>query len=127
MFLHFDVDPFVLNFLMMFCTFFCCTLMIDICCTFSCLYFPIFRIFMNLFMMLRSSRPEMFYKKVFLEVLQNSKENTCARILTSLKKELWRRCLLVNFAKLLRTPFLTEHLQRLLLDAASANALFFRK
>ena len=82
MFLQFDVDVFVLNFLMMFCAFFCRTLMIDICCTFSWLYLPIFRIFMNLFMMLRSSRPEMLYKKVFLEILQNSKQNSCARILT---------------------------------------------
>ena len=28
----------------------------------------------------RSSRPEVFYKKVFLEISQNSQENTCARV-----------------------------------------------
>ena len=30
---------------------------------------------------------------------------------TLLKKILWHRCFPVNFAKFLRTPFLTEHLQ----------------
>ena len=34
---------------------------------------------------------------------------------TLLKKRLWRRCFPVNFAKFLRTPFLTEHLRSLLL------------
>ena len=41
-------------------------------------------------------------KKVFLEILQNSQENTCARV----KKSLWHRCFPVNFAKFLSTPFL---------------------
>ena len=41
---------------------------------------------------LRSSRPEVFCKKVFFEISQNSQENTCARVsllrpATSLKKE----------------------------------------
>ena len=55
----------------------------------------------------RSSRPE-----VFLEILQNSQENTCTRVSVAqaynfiLKKRLWRRCFPVNFGKLLRTPFL---------------------
>ena len=48
----------------------------------------------------------MFCKKVFLEILQNSQENTCAR--------LWHRCFPMNFAKFLRIPFLTEHLRWLL-------------
>ena len=34
---------------------------------------------------------------------------------TLLKRRLWRRCFLVNFAKFLRTPFFTEHLRWLLL------------
>ena len=34
---------------------------------------------------------------------------------TLLKKRLWHRCFPVNFEKLLRTPFLTEHLRWLLL------------
>ena len=37
----------------------------------------------------RSSFPEVFCKKVFLEIAQNSQENTCARVffLTFIKKE----------------------------------------
>ena len=63
-------------------------------------------------------------KKVFLEISQNSQENTCARVpfnkvaglaYNFIKKRLWRRCFPVNFAKFLRTPFLTEHLRWLLL------------
>ena len=58
-------------------------------------------------------------KKVFLEISQNSQENTCARVsfliklqdsglrtATLLKKRLWHRCFPVNFVKFLRTPFL---------------------
>ena len=54
-------------------------------------------------------------KKVFLEISQNSLENTCARVsfliklqafATLLKKRLLHRCFSVNFAKFLRTPFL---------------------
>ena len=59
----------------------------------------------------RSSRPEVFCRKVFLEISQNSQENTCARV--------WKKRLAqvfpVNFAKFLGTSFLTEHLQWLLL------------
>ena len=54
--------------------------------------------------------------KVFLEISQNSQENTCARVsfiikmqvwpATLLKKRLWHRCLPVNFVKSLRTPYL---------------------
>ena len=64
-------------------------------------------------------------KKVFLEISQNSQENTCARVsfliklqaapATLLKKKLWHRCFPVNLAKFLRTPFFTEHLWWLLL------------
>ena len=56
-------------------------------------------------------------KKVFLEISQNSQENTCARVSffnkvagLRLKKQLWHRCFRVNFTKFLRTQFLTEHL-----------------
>ena len=55
---------------------------------------------------------------VFLKILQNSQENTSARLpffkrnsatllkkpATLLKKRLWWKCFPVNFAKLLRTP-----------------------
>ena len=64
---------------------------------------------------------------MFLEIFQNSQENTCARVsllnkvagsmpATVLKKRLWYRCSPVNFTKFLRTPFLTEHLRWFLLD-----------
>ena len=50
-------------------------------------------------------------KKVLLEVLQNSRKNTCVRasfllkFQTLLKKELWHRCFPVNFAKFQGTFF----------------------
>ena len=40
---------------------------------------------------------------------------------TSFKKRLWHKCFPVNFAKFLRTPFLKEHLWRLLLDTGNYN------
>ena len=58
-------------------------------------------------------------KKVFLEISQNSKENTCASVFfnkvaglwpaTLLKKRPWHRCFPVNFAKFLKNNFFTEH------------------
>ena len=60
-------------------------------------------------------------KKVFLEISQNSQENTCASLyfnkvagLTLSKQRLWQY-FPVTFAKFLRTLFLTEHLRWLLL------------
>ena len=54
-------------------------------------------------------------RKVFLEISQNSQENTCAslcfkkvaglRPATLLKQRLWRRCFLVNFGKFPRKFF----------------------
>ena len=63
-----------------------------------------------------SSRPEVFWKKVFYEMPQNSLENACVRVSflinslfsTLLKKRLWRRWLPVNFAKFIRTSFLQK-------------------
>ena len=64
-------------------------------------------------------------KKVFLEILQNSQENTCARVQNFIKREtlaetlrkkrIWHRWFPVNFAKFLRRPFIIEHLWWLLL------------
>ena len=56
-------------------------------------------------------------KQVFLKISKNSQKNTCAslRPATLLKKRLWHWCFPVNFAKFLRTPFLTEPLWWLLL------------
>ena len=77
----------------------------------------------------RSSLPDVFFKKVFIEISQNSSENSCARVsfliklqasvlspITLLKKRLWHRYFPMNFVKFLRTPFLKEHLWWLLLD-----------
>ena len=60
-------------------------------------------------------------EKVFLEILQNSQENTCARVsvlnkvtglwpATLLKKILWHRCFPVNFCQMFKNTFFTEHL-----------------
>ena len=59
----------------------------------------------------RPPRPPARYgTEVFLEISQNSQENTCIRVSflrdSFLKKTLWHRCFPVNFAKFLRTPFL---------------------
>ena len=45
------------------------------------------------------------WENIFLEISQNTQENTCARV-SLLKKRLWHRCFSVNFAKFLRTSFL---------------------
>ena len=50
---------------------------------------------------------------MFLEILQNSLENTCTRV--SFIKRLCHRCFLANFAKSLRTAFLQNTSGRLLL------------
>ena len=57
---------------------------------------------------------------MFLEISQNSQENTCASLFFNkvagiraaglLKKRLWHRCFPVNFEKFLGTPFFKEHL-----------------
>ena len=74
----------------------------------------------------RSTRPEVFCKK---GVLRNFAEfrgkhlhqsiffNKVAGLRpgTLLTKRLWYRCFPVNFLKFLRTPFIIEHLSRLLL------------
>ena len=70
----------------------------------------------------RSSRPEVFCKKGVLRnftkfsgkhLCQNLFFNKVAglRPATLLKKNLWHSCFPVNFAKFLRTAFLTEHLR----------------
>ena len=69
----------------------------------------------------RSSRPEVFYKKgVLRNFIKFTGKHLCQSLFfnkgaglrpaTLLKKRLWHRCFPVNFEKLLRTPFLTEHL-----------------
>ena len=60
-------------------------------------------------------------KKMFLELSQNSQENNCARVSFSIKLQT-SACFPVNFAKFLRTVFLTEHLRRLFLKALFIDA-----
>ena len=56
------------------------------------------------------------WKKVFLEISENSKENTNASAQSSnfIKKRLWYKCFPVNFLKFLRKPFLQNTSGRLL-------------
>ena len=74
----------------------------------------------------RSSRPEVFPKKVALKSIAKLTGNHLCqsfffnkvaglRPTTLSKKRLWHRCFLVNFAKFLRAPFFIEHLWLLLL------------
>ena len=65
----------------------------------------------------RSSRPECFVKAVFLEI-SHTRKHLCQRqrSATLLKKRFWHRCFPVNFAKLLKTLFFTEHLRCVLLN-----------
>ena len=42
--------------------------------------------------------------------------SACGGTCNFIKKRLWHRCIPVNFAKFLRTPFLTEYLRCLLLN-----------
>ena len=75
------------------------------------------------------------YKKVFLKILHNSQENTCARVsflkklqaeaCVFIKKRLWHRCFRVNFTKFLRTPFLQNTSERLLLKLESSKCNIF--
>ena len=62
-------------------------------------------------------------KNAFLEISQNSQKNACARV-SFLKKGLWHRCFLVNFAKFLGISFLREHLRWLLLAFQSESTLY---
>ena len=54
----------------------------------------------------KSSRPEVFCKKVVLRNFAKfTGKNLCLRPATLLKKRLWQRCFPVKFAKFLRTHF----------------------
>ena len=80
-------------------------------------------------------------KKLFVEISQNSQENTCARAsfllklqarpATLLKKRRWCRCFPVDFVKFRTKPFYTERFWWLLLESTIFLALmqfnsFFR-
>ena len=61
-------------------------------------------------------------EKAFLEISQNSHENACVRV-PFLKKRPWHMCFSVNFAKFLRTSFLTEYIRWLLLAFQSESTV----
>ena len=70
-----------------------------------------------------SSRSEVFCKKGIITCFVKF---TGHRPATLLKKRLWHSCFPVNYAKFLRTPFLTEHLRWLLLTLQSQQGSFLR-
>ena len=83
------------------------------------IYVMLIHLYVSLVSFVRSSRPEVFCKK---GVLRNFAKFTGKHLCQGLffnKK----RCFPVNFAKFLRTPFLTEHLQWLLLFVRSMSFL----
>ena len=69
------------------------------------------------------------FKKVFLQISQNSHESNCARVChlikVQVKKRPWHKCFPVNFAKILRTPAFIKHLRWLLLKMLSAFLFYF--
>ena len=51
------------------------------------------------------------WKKLFLEILQNSRENTCARqVCNFIKKETSAQVFSFKFCEISQNTFLTEHL-----------------
>ena len=97
------------------------------------IYFFIY-MYIYIYILVRSNRPVVFCKKVFLNILQNSKENTCARasfliklqasgLRPLLKKRLWLRCFPVDFVKFLRTPYLQYAFRWLFLSRAILNEM----
>ena len=76
----------------------------------------------------RSSRPEVFYKKVFLEISQNSQKNICARAsfliklqaLNFTKKETLAQVFSCEFCEISKNTFFTEHFRWLLLSTQHA-------
>ena len=96
-----------------------------------CVYFHIIVIrIINAIIIIRSSTISVLQKEVCLKNLQNSQENTCARVSILLKKKLRHRCFPVNFAKFLKTPFLKNTSGQLLLNHQSIHRrlnLFFVK
>ena len=85
----------------------------------------------NLWSTFRSSCPMVFYKMgVCRNFAKFTGKHLCqslffnkvaGRPATLLKRRLWHRCFPVNFAKFLKTPFLKEHLQWLLLNLCGKN------
>ena len=62
----------------------------------------------------RSSRPELFYKKVLLEISQNSQKKTCARVSEPeawkfIKKETLAQLFSCEFCEISRNTFFAKH------------------
>ena len=76
-----------------------------------------------LFLLFWLQRSEVFYKKMSLKILQNSQENTCARVSILIKWQdwgsgngLWHESFPVNIAKFSRAPFLQNRSRQLALS-----------
>ena len=83
---------------------------------FNCIFYAVSLIAVS--MQCRSSRTEEFCKKCALRNVAKFKGKRLCQSLfraTLLRRRVWHRCFSVNFAKFLRTPFLTEHLRWMLL------------
>ena len=100
--------------------------------TVSCPFCFIFSTFFSsLPLLLRSSRSEVFYKKAVLRNFAKfTGKHLCQTLFNRLlikllKKKLWHRFFPVNFAKFLRTPFVTEHLWWLLLTTVNMSDVCF--
>ena len=86
-----------------------------------------------MFAFLESASGNALWKKVFFKISQNSQEITCdyglffnkvadLRLFFK-KKRLWHRCFHMNFAKILRTPFLQDTFGWLLLQINDSEAV----
>ena len=59
---------------------------------------------------MRSSHQMCSIKKMFLEISQNSQENTCARVCSFIKKETLAQMFSCDFSEISKNTFFTEHL-----------------
>ena len=69
--------------------------------------------------------PEVFCKKMFLRISENSQEKTLAEVSFLRPATLWterprHRCFPVNFVKVLKAPFFTEHFQETASDTSKS-------
>ena len=78
----------------------------------SSIIFCVFCVIMSVFLHSEAATRGVLWEKVFLEILQNSQETTCARVsfLTSLKKTL-TQVFFCDFWEIFKNTFLTEHLR----------------
>ena len=72
--------------------------------------------FPTLLFLYRSSHRRCSVEKVFLEISQNSQENTCARVPFLIKKETPAQVFSCEFCEISKNTFSAEHLRWLLLS-----------